>query len=131
MIDGVGNRGRDGYSGQLAKPLGAERARLVIKLANEHDIEFRDIGIGRHEIAREVAVDEPAGDGIGFRLLEQGLASAPGNATDRLAARGLGINDLPGVVSSKDPVQAYQPEIRIDTHLGEYRREAEDRLRSV
>jgi hypothetical protein len=51
VINGVGNRRRRGYRGQLAEPLGAEWARFLVELADEDDVELRDVGICRYDLA--------------------------------------------------------------------------------
>ena len=44
----------------LVKPLRAQRACFFIEVADEQDIELRDIGVRRHEVAGVVAVYEAA-----------------------------------------------------------------------
>jgi hypothetical protein len=48
LIDGISNRRRHRYGGQLAETLGAERACFLVELADEQDIELWDIGIRWH-----------------------------------------------------------------------------------
>jgi hypothetical protein len=44
--DGIGNGGRYRYDGQLFETLYAERARFLVELTEELDVECRDVGIG-------------------------------------------------------------------------------------
>ena len=60
VIDGVRDRGRHGHGGQLAEALCAQRACFLVELADEQDVELGDVGVGRHEIAGIVAVEEAA-----------------------------------------------------------------------
>jgi hypothetical protein len=46
VVDGIGNRGRYRYDGQLFETLYAERARFLVELTEELDVECRDVGIG-------------------------------------------------------------------------------------
>ena len=68
---------------------------------------------------------------IRLRLLEQRLSDAPDDAADRLAARRLWIDDPAGVIGADEAIQAHEPEVRVDAHLGEDGGEAEDRLGPV
>jgi hypothetical protein len=77
VIDGISNRGRHRYGGQLAEALGAERAYFLVELTDEQNVELRDVGIRRYEVAGIVAVEEAANQRVGLRLLEEGLPHAP------------------------------------------------------
>jgi len=44
VIDRIGNRGRHRYGRELAETFGAERARFLVELADEQNLEFRDVG---------------------------------------------------------------------------------------
>jgi hypothetical protein len=54
VVHGVGNRGRYRYCGELAQTLRAERARFLIELTDEQDLEVwafspacrTDLGVG-------------------------------------------------------------------------------------
>src|SRR5689334_13935834 len=50
VIHGVGDRRRHRYRGELAEPLGADRARLLVELADEKDVELGNIRIRRYEV---------------------------------------------------------------------------------
>ena len=56
---------------------------------------------------------------------------APDDAADRLAARRLRIDDPAGVIGADEAIQAHEPEVRVDAHLGKDGGEAEDRLGAV
>jgi hypothetical protein len=75
---------------------------------------------GLRDIAGHRAA-HPAKSGEPDVLLEQGLPGAPDDSADRLAACGLGIDDLSGVVGAGEAVQAHQLEIGINPYLGEDR----------
>src|ERR1700730_11124451 len=99
--DSGGDRPRDRTGRQLPEALCAERTRFLVEVTHEDGIQLRDIGISRHQIAGVVAVEEAAGCWVGFRLLEQCLPNTPGDAADRLASRGLGVDDAAGVIGPK------------------------------
>src|SRR5260370_29098407 len=130
VIHGICDGRRYGYRSEFTQTLCADRARFVIELAHEQDVEFRNIRTGRHEVTRVIAVDEASSSRISFRLLHQGLADTPDNSANRLAACSLGIDDLAAVVGAHKAVHTHEPEVRINAYLGEDRREAESGFRS-
>ena len=61
---------------------------------DEQNVEIRDVGIGRHEIAGEVPVEKAGQHRIGLSLPQKHLPDAPDDAADGLAARRLAIDDM-------------------------------------
>src|SRR6185503_15353394 len=61
----------------------------------------------------------PAGFGVDMRFLQQRHADAEYDATDQLAACGLGVDDAPTVERTDEAAHADLTEIGIDPHLRE------------
>jgi hypothetical protein len=57
-----------------------------------------------------------------------GLSHTPDDATDRLAACRIGIDDPTGIIGADDAVQAREPEVRVDAYFSKDGGEAEDCL---
>src|SRR5207253_1731906 len=111
--------------------LHSDRARFLVELTQKKDVKLRDICRCRDEIARIVAVEEPAHRGIGFRSLMQSLSHAPDDAADGLTPSGLGIDDPAAIIGTDKAVQSHEAEVRIDVYFSEHCGEAEGGLRSL
>src|SRR5690606_21769262 len=124
----VRDRGADTDRAELADAARADRIDLRIELLDERHVDLSDVGIHRHEIAREILRQEPAEAVIHRGMLEQCLSDAPRQSANHLAARSLRIDDPARAVDADDAAHSRYRDLLVDAYLGEHGTEAEERL---
>src|ERR1700756_1042985 len=119
VVYGVGHRGAGAANAQFAKSFDAEHVCLLVEAIDHDRIELRDVGVHRHEVLREVAVDESAAAQVDHCFLVQRHAQPPDHSANELRTRGLGIQYAAYREDSEHSSHSDLSRINVDTDLGE------------
>src|SRR5262245_24473679 len=115
------HRGGDssGYSRQadLADSAGAELVDFLVRVVEEMYIDRWRVGVYRHDVVGEIAVDRCAGLRVVRGVLEQGHANAHHHRAFDLVATRERIEDAAGVDDGHDPADAQAGDLRLPCDL--------------
>ena len=110
-------------------PLGAEHVGLVVEAVEQHGVDLGNVGVHRHQVPREIVVDEGAGARCRPRPPPcSAEADAEGHAADQLRARRLGVEDPPRREHAQHPPEPDLGGIRVHADLDEVRAVGVDRV---
>ncbi len=113
MVDRVRDRGGDAGDPDFAHPPATHRVEAEVRLADPADVDRGDIGLDRHEVAREIRVRGLAVRAVVGELLEERSPDAEYDPPHELAARRLRVEHAPHVEDADHAGDADTADVRI------------------
>ena len=111
--------GRESGQADLADPARAELVDLLVRVIEEVHVDRRHVGVDRHDVVGQVAVDRRAVLRVVGRVLEQRHADAHHDRALDLVAAGQRIEDSAGVDDRDDAADAQPGDLRLPGDLDE------------
>ena len=99
------------------------RLRKASQRRHQDRLDVRHIGVHRHQVLRNVRIDDAPRLAIHMGFLQQRHAEAIDDATDQLAVRGFCVHHPPAIERTNETAYPQLANIRIETNLDELRAE--------